>query len=259
MQTKILVIDDEESLCEILRFNLTKEGYDVDCAYSAEEALEMDLTPYQLFIVDIMMDKLTGFDFARKVKNNPALEQIPIIFCSALNGEDETVMGLNIGADDYITKPFQISMVIARVRAVLRRAMPLLNGQRQVMNQTAYHQQQSPVATVKTALRKPAVTPQNNDISFRDLVINMNDKTCYLNGQPIKLTKTEFDMLYFFLSNRGRVFSRDEIIKHVWGNDVVVTSRAIDTNITRLRKKIEPYGANIATRTGFGYGFQEEL
>ena len=121
MRTKILVIDDEESICEILKFNLEKEGYEADCAYSAEEALEMDLVPYQLFIVDIMMDRLSGFDFAKKLKNNPALEYKPIIFCSALNGEDETVMGLNIGADDYITKPFVISEVIARVKAVLRR------------------------------------------------------------------------------------------------------------------------------------------
>ena len=253
MQTKILVIDDEEPLCEILRFNLTKEGYDVDCAFSAEEALAMDLTPYQLFIVDIMMDKLTGFDFARKIKNNPVLENKPIIFCSALNGEDETVMGLNIGADDYITKPFQIQPVIARVRAVLRRAG----------NHSAAHHHLNPVIaphqSVQLVNSQEIAQRHEPDIVFKTLRINQDEKTCYLNGQPIKLTKTEFDMLLFFLTHKSKIYSRDEIRKNVWGDDVVVTSRAIDTNITRLRKKIENYGAHIVTRTGFGYGFQEEL
>ena len=121
MSTRLLVIDDEESICEILKYNLEKEGYQVDMAFSAEEALEMDLTPYDLFIVDIMMERLSGFDFAKRLRNTSATEETPIIFCSALNGEDDTVMGLNIGADDYITKPFKISEMIARVNAVLRR------------------------------------------------------------------------------------------------------------------------------------------
>ena len=122
MNARILVIDDEESICEILRYNLLKEGYEVDVAYSAEEALEKDLRPYDLFIVDIMMERLSGFDFAKQLRNSDNTEIVPIIFCSALNGEDDTVMGLNIGADDYITKPFKMSEMIARVNAVLRRA-----------------------------------------------------------------------------------------------------------------------------------------
>lgn len=121
MRTQILVIDDEESYCEILKYGLEKEGYEVETADSAESALGMDLSVFQLIIVDIMMERLSGFDFAKRVRNNPKTEFIPIIFCSALNGEDDTVMGLNIGADDYITKPFTIAEVIARVRAVLRR------------------------------------------------------------------------------------------------------------------------------------------
>ena len=120
MSTRLLVIDDEESICEILRYNLLKEGYEVDTANSAEEALDMDLTPYDLFIVDIMMERLSGFDFAKRLRNSSATEDVPIIFCSALTDEDDTVMGLNIGADDYITKPFKISEVLARVNAVLR-------------------------------------------------------------------------------------------------------------------------------------------
>ena len=131
MRINILVIDDEESYCEILKYNLEKEGYEVDTADSAETALGYDLRKYQLILVDIMMERMGGFDFAKRVRNNPEIENIPIIFCSALNGEDEKVMGLNIGADDYITKPFKNAEVIARVKAVLRRSAPSLQTIRQ--------------------------------------------------------------------------------------------------------------------------------
>lgn len=236
MQTRILVIDDEEALCEILKFNLEKEGYEVDCAYSAEEALEKDLTPYSLFIVDIMMEQLSGFDFAKRVKNMPEIENTPIIFCTALTGEDDTVMGLNIGADDYITKPFVISEVLARVRAVLRRS--------QASHRWEYEQPKS--------IYEP-------DIVFNTLRVDRNDKLAFLDGEDIALTRTEFDILLFFLTHRNRIYSREELIHQVWDNDVVVTNRTIDTNIARLRKKIGPYGNNIVTRLGFGYGFKETV
>lgn len=122
MSTKILVIDDEESLCEILKFNLEKAGYEVDTAYSAEEALTLDLTQYNLMIVDIMMENISGFDFAKRVRQNPETQDIPFIFCSALSDEDNIVTGLENGADDYVTKPFIISLVLAKVRSVLRRS-----------------------------------------------------------------------------------------------------------------------------------------
>jgi len=236
MRIKILVIDDEEALCEILKFNLEKEGYEVDCAYGAEEALEMDLSGYSLFVVDIMMGRLSGFDFAKRVRNMPEIENTPIIFCSALNGEDDTVMGLNIGADDYITKPFVISEVLARVRAVLRRS--------QASRQWEYN--------VSKSIYEP-------DITFHSLRIDRNDKLGFLDGQDMGLTRTEFDILLFFLTHRNRIYSREEIIRQVWDSDVVVTNRTIDTNIARLRKKIGPYGNNIVTRLGFGYGFKETV
>lgn len=236
MRIKILVVDDEESLCEILKYNLELDGYEVDTALSAEEALEMDLSSYSLFILDIMMDKLSGFDFAKQLKNNTATENTPIIFCSALNGEDDTVMGLNLGGDDYITKPFVISEVLARVRAVLRRS--------HVSQQYAYN--------LSKGIQEP-------DIVFKTLRVDRNEKICYLNGEPVTLTKTEFEILMFFLTHRNRIYSREEIIREVWPEDVVVSNRTIDTNITRLRKKIEPYGNNIITRLGFGYGFKETI
>ncbi|MDE6205494.1 MAG: response regulator transcription factor [Duncaniella sp.] len=240
MNARILVIDDEESICEIVKYNLLKEGYEVDVAYSAEEALEMDLKPYDLFIVDIMMERLSGFDFAKTLRNSNGMENVPIIFCSALNGEDDTVMGLNIGADDYITKPFKMSEMVARVNAVLRRAA------------MARRAAQASVAPVVSA------DPLESRIEYQTLVIDPNDKTCQIDGELVPLTKTEFEIVFFFLTHRTRIYSREEIIRRVWDDDVVVTTRTIDTNITRLRKKLGAYGNNIETRLGFGYGFKEK-
>lgn len=234
MRIKILVIDDEESICEILKYNLEKEGYEVDTALSAEEALSHDLSSYSLMIVDIMMDRISGFDFAKRIKNSSSTERVPIIFCSALNGEDDTVMGLNIGGDDYITKPFAIGEVIARVRAVLRRS----------------HASQQLAYNVSKSIYEP-------DITFKNLRIDRNEKICYINGSPIDLTKTEFSILLYFLTHRNRIYSREEIIKQAWS--VEVSNRTIDTNIARLRKKLGEYGDNIITRPGFGYGFKEEI
>ena len=242
MSTRLLLIDDEESICEILKYNLRKEGYEVDTAYSAEEALEKDLTVYDLFIVDIMMENLSGFDFAKRVRNDGQTESAPIIFCSALSGEDDTVMGLNIGADDYITKPFKMSEVIARVNAVLRRT--------QMARKAA--------AAAAGATEAPADTHLESRVTYQGLCIDPNEKVAYLDDERIPLTKTEFELLYSFPTHRNRIYSRQEIIRRVWADDVVVTARTIDTNITRLRKKIGTYGNNIETRQGFGYGFKEK-
>ncbi|MGM9799986.1 MAG: response regulator transcription factor [Muribaculaceae bacterium] len=234
MRIKILVLDDEESICEILKYNLEKEGYDVDCAYCAEDALQHDLSVYSLCIVDIMMENLSGFDFVKRLRYNPATENIPVIFCSALQEPDDKVMGLNIGADDYITKPFDLSEFIARVRAVLRRS----NAYRQV----AYNANRS---------------DYEPDITFKTLKVNRNEKVCTLDGEKIRLTRTEMDILLFFLTHRNKIYSRKEIIGNVWSHDVVVTPRTIDTNITRLRRKLGEYGAYIVTAPGYGYGFNE--
>lgn len=235
MNVKILLIDDEEPICEILKYNLEKEGYEIDCAYSAEEALELDLRQYSLCLVDIMMERLSGYDFAKAVRKNPETANLPLIFCSALNGEDDTVMGLNIGGDDYITKPFVISEVIARVRAVLRRSMAM---------QPAKEKTKESQSQAKT-------------VSFGGITVDLDDKVCTLDGEDLNLTKTELELITFFLQHRNRIYSRDQIIKEIWPDDVIVTSRAIDTNIARLRKKLGRYGNNIVTRMGFGYGFKE--
>ncbi len=221
---RILVVDDEESLCEILKFNLEKEGYEVDVAYSAEEALEKNLESYALLLLDVMMGEMSGFQMAHILKEKKETASIPIIFCTAKDTEDDTVAGLNLGADDYISKPFSLREVMARVRNVLRRS--------QTNN---------------------ATPPET--LSFGNLVLNIKRKSCTLNNEDINLTKKEFEILSLFLANKGIVFTREEILAKVWKGEVVVLDRTIDVNITRLRKKIGTYGDYIITRNGYGYGF----
>ena len=253
----ILVIDDEESWCEILKYNLEREGYDVDTADSAETALTYDLAQYNLLIVDIMMEAMSGFDFARRVRNNPdpVVENIPIIFCSALDAEDDLVKGLNIGADDYITKPFNIGEAIARVKAVLRRASahPVLTAE----------QQPTPVQPVAHKPKQPELPPvtvpdsYEDDITFKQLRLDRNGKRCYIGNKDIDLTRIEFDLMLFFLTHRERVHSREEIMQHVWGAQV--TKRTIDVSVARLRSKLGDYRSHIDTRQGFGYCFRTDI
>lgn len=221
---KILIVDDEESLCEILQFNLEVEGYEADVAYSAEQALEMHPERYSLILLDVMMGEMSGFKMARILKSNPETARIPVIFCTARDTEDDTVAGLNLGADDYIAKPFSIREVLARVRSVLRR--------------TASPQTESEV------------------IGYEGLEMDLRRKSCTVDGEEVSLTKKEFEILSLMLSHRGVIFSREEILHRVWSDEVVVLDRTIDVNITRLRRKIGRYGEHIVTRLGYGYGFE---
>lgn len=240
MRTNILVVDDEEPLCEILKFNLEKEGFDVETALSAEEALEKDLTEFDIVISDIMMDTLSGYDLVKRMKRNPATEHIPIILCTALDNEDSVVMGLNIGADDYITKPFVKAEVIARVKAVLRRA-----------SAKAQTKEKAPV--------QPSYSSANaeDEIVFNNLKLDLNQKSCTINGKEIDLTPYEYKLLLFLLTHRNRIYSREEIRSEVW--ETTVNNRTVDANITRLRNKLDEYADYIQTRTGFGYAFKETL
>lgn len=222
---KILVVDDEESLCEILQFNLEVEGYEVDVAYSAEQALKMHPERYSLILLDVMMGPMSGFKMARLLRAQPETAAVPIIFCTARDTEDDTVAGLNIGADDYIAKPFSVREVLARVRTVLRRTSPQA-GERKT-------------------------------IAFEGLHIDLHSKVCTVDAEPLSLTKKEFEILALLLSERGKIFSREEILRRVWSDEVIVLDRTIDVNITRLRRKIGPYGDHIVTRLGYGYGFEE--
>ena len=220
----ILVVDDEEGLCEILKFNLETEGYHVETANSAEEALEKDITHFHLLLLDVMMGGMSGFAMAKKLKADERTANIPIIFLTARDTENDTVTGFNLGADDYISKPFSIREVLVRVRAVIRR--------------TSNVRQQEP-----------------HVLRYQDLVMNLDRKTVSISGKDVPFTKTEFELLKLLLEEKGRVFSRQELIDRVWPKDVLVLDRTVDVNITRLRKKIGDYAKCIVTRLGFGYYF----
>ncbi|HPC26489.1 MAG TPA: response regulator transcription factor, partial [Paludibacteraceae bacterium] len=221
------VVDDEEDLCEILQFNLETEGFQVDIAYSAEEALKKDLTVYNLILLDVMMGEISGFKMAKMLHDNSKTSSIPIIFLTAKDTENDKITGFNIGADDYISKPFSIREVIARVKAVLRRADAANNNE------------------------------EIEVLTYRQLEMHLNNKKVLMEGKEIPFTKKEFELLKLLLENRNRVFTREEILSRIWGDDVYVLDRTIDVNITRIRKKIGAYGKNIITRLGYGYCFEE--
>ena len=228
---KILVVDDEESLCEILKFNLERNGYQVTTALSAEEALALDIGEFDLAILDVMMGELSGFGLARILRKRSETAQLPIIFCTARDAEEDKIKGFDIGADDYISKPFSIAEMMARVRSVLRRSKPSVDS--------------SPSAT------------EEHIIAYNGLKVNTLNKRCWVDEEEVSLTRKEFDILVLLLSNRGTILSREQIMQRVWSNEVIVLDRTIDVNITRMRKKLGQYGNHIITRTGYGYGFEE--
>ena len=225
---RILVVDDEEDLCEILKFNLENEGYEVDTANSAEEALKMNISSYHLLLLDVMMGEISGFKMANLLKKDKKTAQVPIIFITAKDTENDTVTGFNLGADDYISKPFSLREVIARVKAVLRR----------------------------TATSDTEKAPEQ--LCYQSLVIDITKKKVSIDGEEVPLTKKEFEILFLLLQNKGRVFSREDILNRIWSDEVYVLDRTIDVNITRLRKKIGTYVKRIVTRLGYGYCFETE-
>lgn len=226
---KILVVDDEEALCDGLGFNLEAEGYQVDMAYSAEEALALNLAAYDLILLDIMMGEISGTQLARIMKSNPATASVPIIFCTAKDTEEDMISGLDLGADDYIMKPYSLNAVLARIRTVLRRTA-------------------ASVALAKT---------DSDLVSYKGLVLSEKNRTCTVDGTEVKMPKKEFEILLKLISNRGQVFTRADLLNEIWPDEVVVLDRVVDVNITRIRQKIGIYGKNIVTRSGYGYGFIE--
>lgn len=226
---KILVVDDEEALCDGLGFNLEAEGYHVDTAYSAEEALARDLAGYDLILLDIMMGEISGIQLARIMKSNPATASVPIIFCTAKDTEEDMIAGLDLGADDYIMKPYSLKAVLARVRTVLRR----------------------------TAASDTPSKTDSDLVSYKGLVLSAKNRTCMVDGTEVKMPKKEFEILLKLMSNRGQVFTRTDLLNEIWPDEVVVLDRVVDVNITRIRQKVGIYGKNIVTRSGYGYGFIE--
>ncbi|TKG89061.1 response regulator transcription factor [Puteibacter caeruleilacunae] len=218
---RILVVDDEEDLCEILQFNLESEGFDIDVAYSAEEALTKRLEKYDLLLLDVMMGKMSGFKMAEKVRKELKLT-VPIVFLTAKDTENDLLTGFNLGADDYMAKPFSIKELTARVKAVLRRF-----GAKQMK--------------------------EEGDIQLGELKLDLDKKRVVIGKEKIDLTKKELEILRMFIENQGRIFSREDILNRIWSDDVIVTERTVDVNITRLRKKIGSYGKCLKNRPGYGY------
>lgn len=224
---KILVVDDEEDLCGILKFNLEAGGYDVETAASAEEAMEKGPRRFDLLLLDVMMGGMSGYSMAKKLKENIATKNLPVIFITARDTEADMLTGFNIGADDYISKPFSLREVMARVNAVLRRTC---QGQDQT---------------------------QPDLIEYKGLVLDMNRKAVSIDGTDIPFTRTEFEILRLLLSEPGKVFSRQQLIDRIWRKDVIVLDRTVDVNITRVRRKVGRFSRCIVTRQGFGYLFEE--
>ncbi|MCH3942022.1 MAG: response regulator transcription factor [Bacteroidales bacterium] len=214
---KILVVDDELDICAILKFNLEKAGFEVFTAQSAEDALEKNINSYDLLLLDVMMEGMSGFDLAKILKQKPQTKDIPIIFITAKDTADDAVNGLDLGADDYISKPFSIKEVISRVKAVLRRT--------------------------------------RSDSTSGGIEIDDEKKSVKVDGKPVSLSRTEYDLLKLLVHNPGKVFSRSDLISAIWPANVIVTERTVDVSITRLRKKIGEYGEKIVSRHGFGYCF----
>lgn len=221
MNARILVVDDEEDICAILKFNLSKEGYEVVTANSAEEALTLDIASFNLLLLDVMMGGMSGFELTGKLKTDPKTAGVPVIFITARDTEDDAVEGLDLGADDYISKPFSIREVVSRVKAVLRRT--------------------SAIPDASTGI-----------------FIDDERKVVTVDGAAVALTRIEYEIFKLLFTNKGKVFPREDILSKVWPDDVIVTDRTVDVNITRLRKKIGEYGNRIVSRHGFGYLYEEQ-
>lgn len=222
----ILVVDDERTLCDVLKLNLELEGYNVEVAYSAEEALRMPLSSFSLILLDVMMEEMSGIELTSVIRADEKLKNIPIILCTAKDAEEDLIDGFQCGADDYIKKPFSMKELVLRVKSVLRRS-----GQ--------------PTDSAEQLLR------------CKTLELDLEKKECRIDGNDVAFTKKEFGIMKLLLSNCGKVFSRDEILDAVWEEDVYVVDRTIDVNINRLRKKLGTYGNNIITKQGYGYGFKK--
>ena len=221
MSDKILIVDDDRNICEILEFNLSNEGYQVECAYSAEEALKKLSDEFSVILLDVMMSGMSGYSMAETLREKG--NQIPIIFLTAKDTENDMLTGFSVGGDDYISKPFSIREVIARIKAVIKRL------------------QLSP--------------KKNRQLIFDNMVIDFETKDLTIDEKKITLTKTEFEILVLFAENQERMFSREQIIERVWKDAPYIVERTVDVHITRLRKKLGKHASMIVNRPGYGCRF----
>lgn len=241
---RILIVDDEEDICMILSYSLQKAGYETLVAHSAEEALELlqspianSPSPISLILLDIMMDGMSGLEMAERLKSENGKVKSenhlpPIIFLTALSDEDTVLQGFKLGADDYISKPFRIAEVLARVAAVLRRTA----------EQEAKNQEPRPIS--------------NDCIVFEGIVVNKADMSLKVDGETVVMTRKEIELLCYLLTHRGQILSREHLLQNVWDSNGFVLERTVDVHITHLRKKLGQYGKRIITKSGYGYLFE---
>ena len=234
-EQRILIVDDEEDICMILSYSLQKAGYKTLIAHSAEEALEnyeLSIKNHEidLILLDIMMGKISGLEMAEKLKSENHIP--PIIFLTALSDEDTVLQGFKLGADDYISKPFRIAEVLARVAAVLRRS-----------------------ATLKTAVHSSSEVQNSSTIVFEGIVVNKADMSLKVDGEAVVMTRKEIELLCYLLTHRGQILSREHLLKNVWDSNGFVMERTVDVHITHLRRKLGQYGKRIVTKSGYGYMF----
>jgi DNA-binding response OmpR family regulator len=222
---RILIAEDEEDICEILQFNLESEGYTVDVVHSAEEALKKKLSVYDLFLLDVMMGKMTGYGLAQKMRKEMDII-VPIIFLTARSNENDILTGFSVGADDYISKPFSIRELQARVKTILKRT------------------------------NQQAVSQQNSVLKLGEIGLDSKSKRLVIDDRKVELTRKEFEIIQLLAKNPGRIFSREEILSRIWSDDVIVTDRTVDVNMTRLRKKLEKYSTYVRNKAGYGYYFE---
>jgi Response regulators consisting of a CheY-like receiver domain and a winged-helix DNA-binding domain len=220
---KILVVDDEEDLCEILQYNLQQEGFQVDTAFSSEQALKLDLNEYDFFLLDIMMGEISGLELAKIIRRNPDLADKPILFITAKGSETDKLLGFKAGADDYVAKPFSVKEVIARIHVICKRVF--------------------------------SESKNESNFEYEKLKLIPESKQVTINNIDVGLTKTEFEILHLLLNHAGRIYSRDEIMNKIWEGDTFVGDRTVDVNVRRIRKKIGEYHNLIKTKSGYGYYF----
>lgn len=226
-KTKILLVDDEPDIVEFLDYNLTKEGFDVIKAYDGVEALKKIVEKPELVLLDIMMPKMDGYEVCKRIRNMEGLDKLPVVFLTAKSGEVDEILGLELGASDYIQKPISPKKLIARVKSNLRKGL-----------------------AERIEIQQPV------KITAGPLTIDRQKYIILVDGSEKVFPKKEFEMLYYLANNPGRVFSRDTLLKDVWGNDVYVVDRTIDVHIRKIREKLGQYSDLIETIKGVGYRFK---
>ena len=229
MAKKVLVVDDEKLIVKGIRFSLEQDGMEVDCAYDGQEALDKAMaTPYDMILLDVMLPKMDGFEVCQRIRE---FSNMPIVMLTAKGDDMDKILGLEYGADDYITKPFNILEVKARIKAIMRRTTPQVVKEQKI-----------------------------TEIKSGDFTINTENRRLFILDQEINVTSKEFDMLLLLVTNPGKVYSRDELLRAIWGEDYPGDARTVDVHIWRLREKIEPNASEpkyVHTKWGVGYYYQQ--